>query len=455
MRLMGNLRAPIVCSFCLLSVACSASSDGDSPTLDTGAGGAGGSGDVKASGGATGLGGTSSAGGSVSGAAGKASNAGSADAGSGSGGSNAAGGAGSGGSSGSGNEGGVTGAACSDPTAPVLVPGVWKDISPPAFAEIAGQNPFMQGVALDPNNSCVLYVCIQSFSVGSGTGLYKTTDAGSTWKKIGPLDEPMHVRIDPEDSQHLYAVDGVRGGTMGFWISKDGGATWSVPSSWGALGKDFYYGDLYDIAVEPGDFNHILVTSHSWWGDKYPSGSGVLESRDGGASWTIHPPTGAWGSGHSIWFLGDSSTWLLGTQDAGFWRTSDSGASWTQVVKDEGIMHGGGQIYRVKDGMLYASGGWRLLRSPDNGVTWEKIGDEKSTTAIYGDGKRLYTHQAWGGPKAPFVTTLESDGLTWAPYEGGTQTFENGPYEMTFEPHARIMYSGNWANGLLALKVKD
>jgi photosystem II stability/assembly factor-like uncharacterized protein len=68
---------------------------------------------------------------------------------------------------------------------------------------------------------------------------------------------------------------------------------------------------------------------------------------------------------------------LLGTQDAGFWRTSDSGASWTQVVTDEASMHGGGQVYRVKDETLDSSGGWRLLRSPDNGVTWEKIGDEK------------------------------------------------------------------------------
>ena len=74
------------------------------------------------------------------------------------------------------------------------------------------------------------------------------------------------------------------------------------------------------------------------------------------------------------------------------------------------------------------------LRSPDNGVTWEKIGDEKSTTAIYGDGKRLYTHQAWGGPKAPFVTTLESDGLTWTPYEGGTQTFEMDPTRWLSNP---------------------
>ena len=343
MRLMGNLRAPLVCSFCLLSVACSASSEGDSPTLDTGAGGAGGSGEVKAAGGATGLGAASGAGGSVSGAAGKASNAGSADAGSGSGGSDATGGAGSGRMSGAVNEGGVTSTAerpdCARARARSL-----EGRSPSRLRGNRWPRSVHAGSRARPQQRMCSLRVHPELQRRDWYRPLQDDRRGFDLEKDRPTRRADECPIDPKDSQHLYAVDGVRGGTMGFWISKDGGATWSVPSSWGAIGKDFNYGDLYDIAVEPGDFNHLLVTSHSWWGDKYPTGSGILESHDGGASWTIHPPTGTWGSGHSIWFLGDSRTWLLGTQDAGFWRTSDSGASWTQVVKDEGIMHGGGRI---------------------------------------------------------------------------------------------------------------
>ena len=43
------------------------------------------------------------------------------------------------------------------------------------------------------------------------------------------------VRVDPNDSEHLYVGDGVRGSTMGFWISTDGGASFTKPAGWSAL----------------------------------------------------------------------------------------------------------------------------------------------------------------------------------------------------------------------------
>ena len=79
---------------------------------------------------------------------------------------------------------------------------------------------FCQGVAIDARNPGTLYLCICAYDVAKG-GLHKTTDGGTTWKKIGNLDEPLHVAIDPADSNHLYCVDGVRGATLGFWVSKD------------------------------------------------------------------------------------------------------------------------------------------------------------------------------------------------------------------------------------------
>src|SRR5262249_20858608 len=139
------------------------------------------------------------------------------------------------------------------------------------------------------------------------------------------LDEPLHVRIDPNDTRHLYAGDGVRGGSQGFWVSADGGATFVKPKAFDdavkAAGIDNE--DIYDVAVAPTDFRQVLVTFHYRWGwtdTKWNTNSGVMESKDGGASWLVHDPVMGWGSGHAIRFLyepslglGDSRTWLIGT----------------------------------------------------------------------------------------------------------------------------------------------
>jgi hypothetical protein len=253
---------------------------------------------------------------------------------------------------------------------------------------------------------------------------------------------------------HLYAGDGVRGATLGFWVSNDGGNSWGKPAGWVALAVStkMFIDDVYDIAPDPTDFNHVLVTSHSAWGQADPSDSGVLESKDGGNNWTVHHPMGSWGYGHGIWYLKNSTTWLLGTQDHGMWRTTDGGNSWTQVTT-QNMSHGGGQVYISKTGPIYTTCFNGVLRSTDDGATWTKVGSVDFVTSVFGDGTTLYTHKAYTGSAAPFFTSPETDGVNWTAFNGGTQTFSNGPFEMFFDPVNGILYSSNWGNGILALKV--
>jgi len=342
---------------------------------------------------------------------------------------------------------------------PELEPGVWTDISPPgvAFNGEPWDGTFTQGLALDPSNPATIYVGTADFDESRG-GLYKSTNGGSTWTQIGPFDQATRVRVDPSDSQHLYVGVGVRGSTMGFWVSNDGGGTWAQPDGFTSI-KDAYVSDVYDVAIDPADFNHILVASHSAWGwtnTKWNACAGVLESQDGGVTWILHPPLD-WGYGHNVWFLSNSTTWLLGTQDAGFFRTTDSGDTWTQVT-DNNIYHGGGQLYRTEAGTLYAScncgndGG--VMRSFDDGTTWmEMVNSPVHTNAVFGDGNVLYAHTGYAGDNEPFYSASEKDGAIWTPYRGGAQRFSNGPFEMALDPDRRIIYSANWGNGVLALRV--
>jgi hypothetical protein len=114
-------------------------------------------------------------------------------------------------------------------------------------------------MAIDPCNPAVLYLCVASNNQTTNRGVYKSTDAGATWNKVGHLDTPLHVRVDPKDGNHLYANDGVWGGTQGFYVSKDGGNTFTMPPTFNALATDqkiFVY-DTYDVVADPSDFQHV------------------------------------------------------------------------------------------------------------------------------------------------------------------------------------------------------
>jgi photosystem II stability/assembly factor-like uncharacterized protein len=344
--------------------------------------------------------------------------------------------------------------------APVLTPGVWTKITPAAVTITDSNHVFCQGMAIDPGNPSTLYLGICAYDVALA-GLYKTTDGGSTWAKTGNLDEPVHMVVDPRNSNHLYCVDGVRGNTIGFWISNDGGVTWTKPPGFTAATQNpVGTQDLYSIATEPGDFNHILVSFHSPWNDGSRN-AGVLESKDGGATWIVHnPPAGsASGYGMSVFFLyfpehglGNRNTWLFTAQAGGFFRTIDAGATWTQVY-DKQMTHGGNQIYCSKTGVLYSGGYQYPARSTDNGASWQQVTaglDYSWYIGICGDGNYLYTGTS--GVDRPFFTSPENNGLMWSEYQGGVQKFSTDPFEMFFDSTNRIMYSANW-EGLYALKV--
>jgi hypothetical protein len=75
------------------------------------------------------------------------------------------------------------------------------------------------------------------------------------------IDSPIHVEVDPSNSQHLYVTQGVRGTTLGFWISNDGGNTWTKTAGFKNI-EAATTSDVTSMAVDPSNFNHVLVGSH-------------------------------------------------------------------------------------------------------------------------------------------------------------------------------------------------
>jgi hypothetical protein len=341
---------------------------------------------------------------------------------------------------------------------PSLTPGVWADITPPG-----GTGGFGTAfVEIDPNNPATLYAsCDQN-------GLYKSTNAGSNWTKMGQLDSPIEVKVDPGNSQHLYATQGVRGATLGFWISNDGGATFTMPAGFVAVSSTVGMRDITMISVDPSDFKHFILSSHSAWSGM--GNAGIIESTDGGTSFIVHQPTTGFTAGtmgvnilsNPSQNIGNGQTWLVGTDGNGMYRTTNSGATWTKVTSNN-VPHGGNNIFYSKTGVLYAGSTPYPIRSTDNGVTWQQTSTGLEYFyyyIIYGDGNTLYTSKAYAGGSwnSSWFTSPETNGTTWTKYNPlgtGAQVFGSGPYQMCFDKVNRIMYAACWQSGLFALKVID
>lgn len=350
---------------------------------------------------------------------------------------------------------------------PEPITGQWEEISPPGaskdFGASSGGNYGFHHIAVDRRNPGTVYVGT------SAQGFWKSTDSGSNWTKLGAglLDSGRHwtIGIDSFNST-VYTTMGYS--TLGLYRSRDGGNSWQqiLPQSLiSSTSADTYY-----VATDPYREDHILVTFHAQWSGQ--GDSGVIESFDGGDTWTVHQPVPGWETGHYIFFLNNSESWLLATQspEDGVWKTSDSGKSWRKVAT-QNVHHGSSQLYRANNGAFYLALSQGIMKSTDNGETWTKVlanleGDTAWPTkggymGIVGDGERMYTNlttlwQPSAGhslPQAqPYMMATESDGTDWQPMN--SQLFSNGPNSMAYDPTTGYLFSSNWEAGIYRIKLR-
>jgi photosystem II stability/assembly factor-like uncharacterized protein len=334
---------------------------------------------------------------------------------------------------------------------------VWEHISPPISFDptlFNNGNYGTQTIVAAPSDPSIVYLGT------CGQGVWRTVDRGDTWTKVNTGTNGLNLEsgrnwtlaVDPTDADTVYTVSGY-GQEQGIWKSVDGGENWRqiLPASV----IEQTTADIYSLAIDPTDPKHLLAGAHSGWAGG--SASGVLETLDGGRSWTIHQPQPSWGTGHYVHFL-DSVTWLVTTQNNGFWRTGDAGATWEQVTTAD-MVHGGNQLYRTSEGTIYSGAVATMLRSDDEGRTWTEVGP-RTTEGYYvviGDGEFLFAQHGFTGfntvdDDPPYVVSAEDDGTRWTPLNPD-QVFENGPMSMTFDPESRTLYSSNWNAGVWRLRL--
>lgn len=175
--------------------------------------------------------------------------------------------------------------------------GVWKTTNAGVTwrSIFDGQGSYSIGcLALDPNDRFTLWVGTgennSQRSVGYGDGVYKSTDGGASFKRVG-LESSEHIGkivIDPRDSNVVYvAAQGPlwkEGGDRGLYKTTDGGKTWA-----NILEISKHTG-INEVQMDPSNPDILYASSyqrrrHTWVLINGGPESGIHKSTDAGKTW--------------------------------------------------------------------------------------------------------------------------------------------------------------------------
>ena len=312
--------------------------------------------------------------------------------------------------------------------------GVWKtNDAGRTWKPIFDSQPIASigAIAVAPSDSNIIYVgsgeADMRSSISYGNGMYKSTDSGKTWTPIGLEDSRQigRILVDPRDPNkvfvaalgHPYGANQERG----VFRSKDGGKSWQK-----TLFHDENTGAI-DLAFEPGNPKTIYA---ALWQTRRPP-------------WSIYPPSNGPGSG--------------------LYRSGDGGDHWERMsgqgLPTEGLGRIGiafapsnpRRIYLIVDAK---EGG--LFRSDNSGQSWQSVSNDRriwqrgwyfgelsvdpkdpntvyvpnTTTYQSHDGGKTFTafrgapggddyHELWIDPDEPRRMILSSDQGTIVTRNGG------------------------------------
>ena len=208
-------------------------------------------------------------------------------------------------------------------------------------------------IEIHPLNTNIIYTAVSGglYSKSEDRGVYKSTDAGVSWDRVLFLNDStsaIDVAVDPGDLNIVYAAmwERLRGPTFrkaaginsGIYKSTDGGTTWNqllngLPSPNPIIGR-------ISIAVAPSNPNYIYALYKQ---ASSPNGSdnvfhSFYKSTDKGNNWTQMPPGILPGEFSSFgWYFGvlevdPNNPDLVYCADIDIFKSTNGGSSWQNIT---------------------------------------------------------------------------------------------------------------------------
>lgn len=327
--------------------------------------------------------------------------------------------------------------------------GVWKSTNAgQTWAPISDALPSLSigDIAIDPSDKNTIYCGTGETNGGGGSvtydgrGVFKSTDAGSSWQAAGLENTGSigRIAVDPQRPNRVFVA--AMGSLFsnnperGVFRSNDGGTSWEqnlfVNDSVGAI----------DLAIHPQNPDTLFAVT--WERIRRPNkrvyggqGSAVWRSTDGGDSWT--KLAGGLPSGPNVGRMGidiapsEPNVMYLTVANtnggfAGVYKSSNHGDSWALVPQnsDPGYYSFGwwfGQI-RVHPGnadhVFNLGAGWK--ESSNSGASWSEVSDY-----LHADYHAFYIH-----PANPSFQVVGNDGGVYISTNGGG-SWQHRPFPIT------------------------
>jgi photosystem II stability/assembly factor-like uncharacterized protein len=155
---------------------------------------------------------------------------------------------------------------------------------------------------------------------GPESGLYKSGDAGKTWRKLtvglpaGDMGK-IGLAVSPIDPRVVYATIEAGAEEKGFYRSADRGESWEKrsPEISGGTGPHYYQ----EIFADPNAFDRV-----------YQMAPGLTATDDGGKTWRRVDEKNKHGDNHAMAFVKGDPGYILNGSDGGVYETHDAGGTW-------------------------------------------------------------------------------------------------------------------------------
>jgi len=183
-------------------------------------------------------------------------------------------------------------------------------------------------VAVDPQNSDIVYASTWEFrrlpylfsSGGAGSGMYKSSDGGKTWKELtnGLPAKPfgrIAFALAPSASNNMVAI--VESNETGLYITADGGENWKKQSAgMNVVSRPFYFST---IVIDPNDPKRVYRPAYSF---SYSSDGGYSFTNASSEGVSVHADH------HALWINPNNTNQLYLGTDGGVYYSLDKGSTW-------------------------------------------------------------------------------------------------------------------------------